>query len=177
MATIVLGVLLIGALLILVVVFTEMVNFVQTRVPFVPTAKADIVDMAKRAGITEQDLFFDLGSGNGKVLFGVEQSTGARTKGFQRGGWMHWYAHLKKWFTSSKVQLVSGNFFDHPWAEATIIYTYLYPFLMVQVGEKALQDCRPGTKIVARDFPILELQPTQTWKTPSGHTMYLYLIK
>lgn len=176
METVILALLMVGAFAVLVIMFTEMLNFVQTHVPFVPTAKIDLIDMIARAGITREDLVYDLGSGNGKVVFTVEQQTGARAKGFQRGGWTQWYAQLRKRLTGSKTEFVTGNFFDHSWSEATVIYAYLYPFLMRSVEEKALEDCRPGTKLVVRDFYLPTLKHANSWHTPTGHTMYLYIV-
>jgi hypothetical protein len=165
------------ALLILYMAFTEMLNFLQTHVPFVPTSKKDLIDMAERVGVTDKDLVIDLGSGNGKVLFAIEDVTGARARGLQHAGWTQTYAKLRKILTGSKVELVSGNFFNQPWTDATVVYGYLYPFLMSQVGEKAQEDCRPGTKIVVRDFPIPNLQLSESWETPTFHRMYLYIIE
>lgn len=184
-ADILLVFLFIGTLVILVMMLTELINFIQTRVPFVPTARKDIVDMVSRVGITSTDYVYDLGSGNGKVVFTVSNLTGARTKGFQRSGWTQWYAQLKNYFRKSaakqksSVELVTGNFFDHSWSDATVIYGYLYPFLMRSVAEKALEDCRPGTKLVIRDFYLPNLSrliQLDSWQTPTGHTIYLYEI-
>jgi hypothetical protein len=173
---IVIGLMLVGALLILYMALTELSNFLMTRVPFVPTKATDVKDLAQRLQISEADFFIDLGSGNGKVLFVIERYSGAKTKGFQRAGWTHMYAKLKKWLTGSEAQLVSGNFFAHPWSEATVVYAYLYPPLMRAVGDKAIADCRPGTRLVTRDFFVPQLTPDQTWQTPSGHEMFLYVL-
>lgn len=159
----------------LVVVFTEMVVYVSTHVPFVPTAQTDIVEIIGKVPITAADYVYDLGSGNGKVVFAIEQATGARVKGFQLRGWTHWYAKFKKTFTGSKAELVGGNFFDHNWGDATVVYTYLFPFLMKDVGSKVLAECQPGTKVVSRDFVIPNLPLYEEWQTPSGHTMRLYV--
>lgn len=174
--TVVLGILLVGALILLYMMLTEMTNFLQTRVPFVPTAKKDIADMAKRVGITKDDFVVDLGSGNGKVLFEVEKLTGARTRGLQRAGWTQEYGRLRKWLTGSKIELISGNFFNQSWSDATVVYAYLYPPLMRSVGAKFKEDCKPGTKLVCRDFYVPEFEVKETWDTPTGHTMYLYLL-
>ncbi|HEX3099702.1 MAG TPA: hypothetical protein VHQ41_01880 [Patescibacteria group bacterium] len=178
MEIVILGLLLLGALFMLVVMFTEMMNFVQTRVPFVPTAKADLEFMIERAGIGAEDYVYDLGSGNGKVVFAMADLAGARAKGFQRSGWTQWYAKLRRAMQSqSRTEFVTGNFFDYSWSDATVVYAYLYPFLMQSVEDKALEDCQPGTKIVVRDFNLPSLPHSDTWQTPTGHTMYLYLIK
>lgn len=181
MEVVILAALCVGALLMLVVMFTEMLNFLQTRVPFVPTAKADLVFMIERAGITADDYVYDLGSGNGKVVFAIEDLAGARAKGLQRGGWTQWYAQLRSagrrlFKGQNKTAFVTGNFFDHSWADATVVYGYLYPYLMRAVEEKALQDCKSGTKIIIRDFSLPTLPHADKWATPTGHTMYLYVI-
>lgn len=179
---IILGGICLIAIVMLIVMFTEMLNFVQTRIPFVPTAKEDLVFMIERAGITDRDFVYDLGSGNGKVVFAMEELAGARAKGLQRGGWTQWYAQLRSagrriFKGKSKTEFVTGNFFDHHWGDATVVYGYLYPFLMRSVEEKALEDCKPGTKVIIRDFPLPTLGHVDQWQTPTGHTMYLYLIK
>ncbi len=171
---IILGILLIGALILLYMMLTEMINFIQTKVPFVPSSKRDIEDMTKRIGITEKDFVIDLGSGNGKVLFIIEKLTGAKTRGLQRAGWTQEYGRLKKFVIGSRVDLVSGDLFKLPWSDATVVYAYLYPPLMRNVGAKFRADCKPGTKLVCRDFYIPEFTPKQEWQTPSDHTMYLY---
>lgn len=162
--------------LLLFIILTELSNFIMTHVPFVPTRKKDIEDLVKRVNIQPGDKFYDIGSGNGKVVFLIEKLTGAQTMGLQRAGWTQTYAKLKKRLIGSKARFISGNFFDHPWQEANVIYAYLYPFLMSQVGEKAMQDCRPGTKIIARDFYIPNLRLSDSWQTPSNHKIYLYII-
>lgn len=181
----ILGGLVAVAMIMLYVMFTEMTNFVQTKVPFVPTARKDLEDIVARVGITEQDVFYDLGSGNGKVIFVIAELTGAKSVGLQRAGWTQTYAKIKKYLASlglgnkeisQKIEFKSGNFFHSTWSPATVIYAYLYPFLMSQVAEKAKQDCPPGTKFIVRDFPILEWEPKEVWDTPSGHTMHLYIL-
>lgn len=176
MVTIISFLLLAGSLLIVVIMVTEMIAFVRSRVPFVPTTKVDVLDLVQRLPITNQDYVFDLGSGNGKVVFLIEQASGARVKGIQYGGWTQWYAKLKKLFTKSKAELINGNFHNYPWAEATVIYGYLYPPLMRAIGEKILAECKPGTRVVVRDFPIPNLEMADMWMTPSGHSMHLYIV-
>lgn len=164
-----------GSITVAFVLLTENINFIQTRVPFVPTKKVDLVDMITRVGILNTDFVLDLGSGNGKVLFVVERLTGARTRGIQRAGWAQIFAKLRKLFTGSKAEFISGDFFKKPWGEATVIYSYLFPPLMRSVGEKFVEECSAGTKLICRDFSIPQLVPKLTWQTPSGHKMYLYI--
>src|SRR5438128_1720353 len=78
------------------VMTTSLISIVKTRVPYVRTRAADIREIAGRLNLTKQDVFFDLGSGDGKVVFMVEQISGAQGHGFELTIWPHWVARLEK---------------------------------------------------------------------------------
>jgi uncharacterized protein YpmB len=75
---------LIFTILLLFIITSAFLGFVRTRVPFVPTADLDVEFIAKELGIKDTDVFFELGSGNGKVCFAIEKLTGAKCTGVQR---------------------------------------------------------------------------------------------
>ncbi len=161
-------------LLVLFVITSALIGFLLTRVPFVPTSKKDVEFLVSKIGISSKDYFFDLGSGDGKVVFLVERLSGARTRGFELTWWTYLLAKLKKLFKGSKAELVNRNFFRQDWSQATVIYGYLYPPLMRGVEEKFLQDCKPGTLAVIRDFPLPTLKPLEVFYRPKNHEIYVY---
>lgn len=168
-------------LLIFTFVFTfimgsSVVGFIQTRVPYVRTRAADILEIVKKTPITETDVFFDLGSGDGKVIFTVEKNSGAKVKGFELTLWTHLLSRINKMVRRSSAQLVMANFFKRDFSEATVIYCYLYPALMPVVSRKVLAECKPGTKVIARDFPASDLNQIDRWKSSTGHTIYVYQV-
>ena len=167
---------LVGTLLILFFITSSFLGFVITRVPFVPTAASDVRSIVERVPLSPNDIIYDLGSGNGKVAFMMEQLTGAKTVGFEATLWAHWYARLKKLLIRSGAKFILGNFFKHDWSEATVIYCYLYPSLMTQVGEKILTECRQGTKVIVRDFPIANWQRTDYFRTYGRHEVFVYQV-
>ena len=169
-------VLLILSLLVLFFITSSFLGFLITRVPFVPTAARDIRAIIERVPISRQDIVYDLGSGNGKVVFMLERLTGARTVGFEATVSTHWYAKIKQFFNRSKARFVLGNFFKHNWSEATVIYCYLYPPLMTQIGEKILVECRPGTTVIVRDFPIANWQHSDYFRTYGQHEIFVYKV-
>src|SRR5438128_2266947 len=93
------------------VIISAFVGFVVTRVPFVSTARKDIEIIVKHLPITEKDFFFDLGSGDGKVVFIVEELSGAKTRGFELTLWTYFLAKIKKVFKHSQAQFRNQNFF------------------------------------------------------------------
>ena len=165
---------LVFALLLLFVVFSSFLGFLLTRVPFVPTRAADIEFIVKELGVSRKDVFYDLGCGNGKVVFLVEKLTGAKTQGFELTWWTYLWAQLKKLLIGSKSRFVNKNFFKADWSEATVIYGYLYPMLMGQVQEKFIVECKPGSVAIIRDFSFPNLKPEKVFHMPKKHEIYVY---
>ena len=162
------------ALLILFVVLSKFIAFVRTRVPFVPTRKSDIEFIVKKVGINSSDVFYDLGSGNGKVVFLVEKLTGAQAVGFEMGWWTYLYSVLKSRLINSKARFKNKNFFHAPWKDADIIYCYLYPPLMGRIEEKFLTEMKPGSLAIVRDFPFPQLAHKEKYFLPGDHEIYVY---
>ena len=171
------------ALVLLFVILSEFVAFLRTRVPFVPTHAGDIEFIVKKLGISSRDVFYDLGSGNGKVVFLVSQLTGARCVGFELSWWTVLFAKLKSRFRGVPLFFKEGvggvkfrnqNFFKADWSAANIIYAYLFPPLMGRVEEKFLADCKPGSTAVIRDFPLPNLPYAEKYYLPKKHEIYIY---
>jgi hypothetical protein len=163
-------------LLLVFVITSSFLGFVITRVPFVPTSASDARFIAGKLGLKDTDLFYDLGSGDGKVCFVINKLTGARCVGFELTWWTHLLAKLRSKVNGQKagVAFRNQNFFKQSWEEATVIYGYLYPPLMKRVEEKFLEDCRPGARAVIRDFPFPNLQPKEVVYRPKNHEIYIY---
>lgn len=167
---------LILAILILFVVVSEFIAFIRTRVPFVPTRRSDIEFIIKKVGINSKDVFYDLGSGNGKVVFLVEKLSGAKTKGFEMGWWTYLFSIIKARLKNSKAQFVNKNFFKQSWKDADIIYCYLYPPLMGRIEEKFKAEMKPGSLAIIRDFPLPNMPHREKYFLPGDHEIYVYQI-
>lgn len=189
---------LIFALAMLFIITSAFFGFLITRVPFVRTPSQDIEFIVKKLGITDRDVFYDLGSGDGKACLIVNELTGAKCVGFELTWWTYVWAKLKGRMQKSKVQFsargarLSGrqgsafggknhniifyrkNFFKHSWQEANYIYAYLYPPLMGRVKEKFLTECKPGAIAIIRDFPLPDLKPDKVYSMPKEHEIYVY---
>ena len=161
-------------LVLLFIIISEFIAFVRTRVPFVPTHAGDIEFIVKKLSITPSDTFYDLGSGNGKVVFLVEKLSGAKVIGFELGWWTIIFAKLKALAIGSIAKFKCQNFFKADWSEANYIYGYLYPPLMSRVEEKFLADCKPGSIAIIRDFPFPNMQYTDKFSLPKKHEIYIY---
>jgi len=186
MTIIILLLFLLLVLVILFVVFSELIAFLRTRVPFVPTHAGDIEFIVKKLGITSADTFYDLGSGNGKVVFLVSKLSGATCVGFELGWWTVLFAKIKAHIRPplplgegrgeglNRIEFKNQNFFKADWSGANYIYGYLYPPLMARVEAKFLADCKPGSIAIIRDFPLPNLPHTDKFYLPKKHEIYIY---
>jgi hypothetical protein len=166
---------LVFSLVVLFVITSAFLGFLQTRVPFVPTSREDVEFVVKKLALGPKDIFMDLGSGDGRVCFLVESACGAKTIGFEMTWWTHLIAKFKAKIKKSKASFYCKNFFHENWSGASVVYGYLYPPLMRQVEEKFMADCKPGTFAVIRDFPFPGLKPIEVIYRPGNHEIYIYL--
>jgi hypothetical protein len=167
------------ATVILLVITSSFIGFIRTQVPFVATSRKDIERIVRELPITKQDVFYDLGSGDGRVCFLVSELSGAKSVGFELTWWTHLVAKVGTRFKNRtlKLEFRNQNFFKHNWSEATVIYGYLYPPLMGKVEEKFMTDCKPGTMAVIRDFPFPNLKPLKVFSSDPNwqqnkHSLY-----
>jgi hypothetical protein len=168
LSIIILLIFLIWAMVMLFVMLSSLVGFVRTRVPFVPTSDSDVKLIVEKLKVSSSNVFYDLGSGDGRVVFLVNKLTGAKGVGFELTWWTHLLAQarlriidLRFKRSKGEVEFRNEDFFKTSWNEATVIYGYLYPPLMGRVEEKFLADCKPGTVAVIRDFPFPNLEPSE----------------
>lgn len=169
------------SIVLVVVITSAFLGFVFTRVPFVPTSKADVEFFVKKLALGPKDMVYDLGSGDGKVVFLVNKLSGASAVGFEMTWWTHLLAKAKlkindlRFKKKHPITFKNKNFFKANWSEATVIYGYLFPPLMAKVEEKFLAECKPGTFAVIRDFPFPNLRPLEIIYRPKSHELYIYL--
>ncbi len=167
---------LVFVLLVLFVNFSGFLGFILTRVPYVRTYRSEIKFIAEKLSISSNDIFYDLGSGDGRVVFLINKLSGATCVGYELTWWTHLLAKLKLVVKGqrSNVEFKNQNFFKHSWNGANYIYGYLYPPLMGRVEEKFLTDCKPGSVAIIRDFPFPNLKPLEICNMPKKHEIYIY---
>ncbi len=150
---------------ILFVISSSFLGFLRTRVPFVPTGTRDVRYLVRQLPILPSDVVYDLGSGDGSMLFAVERISGAKGVGYELTDWIYLLSKIKRFFLKSRNVFYKTDFFESDLSEASIVYAYLYPPLMARVEQKFLTNCKPGTRAVVRDFAFPNLDPVEVIRT------------
>jgi precorrin-6B methylase 2 len=145
-------------------------------VPYVPTDDAVVAAMLKLAGVTANDVVYDLGCGDGRIVVAAAK-LGARGVGvdidLQR---VHEAAdNVKAHGLSSRVKILRESFFDIDLRDATVITLYLLPGINVKLRPKLLWDLRPGTRIVSNNFEMGDWGPDAT-DSIHHRTLYKWVV-
>ena len=125
--------------------------------PFVGMKREFIADILKFGELAENDVFYDLGCGDGRVLLSAVRDFGVRKAiGYEIAGWPYWQAKIALWRsgTKGKVQLRHANFFKANLSEATFFYLYLSSKSVDRFAFKIGVENKPGKKILCPMYEI-----------------------
>jgi len=122
---------------------------------FNPTRHAIADAMLQLAGVTAQDVVYDLGSGDGRIPIIAAQKYGARGMGIEidpRLVTQSW-GNANDGQVANRVRFIVGDLFEADLGEATVITAYLSPSIMKRLIPK-LRALKPGTRIVSHQFDM-----------------------
>jgi SAM-dependent methyltransferase len=144
--------------------------------PYVPSTLMNVDEMLRIAAVTPQDVVYDLGSGDGRIVIAAARDYGARGVGVEID------AALAKESTENaryagvagRTEFRVGDVFDADLRDATVVTMYLLPPLVERLKPKLLAELKPGTRIVAHDYGFAGWKPDRR-VTISKH-YYLYVV-
>ena len=116
----------------------------------------------KLANLTEKDIVFELGSGEGLALMIASEEFGARGVGIEIDPIRFYLSRLLVWRKglTDKIKLKRGNFFKHDILEASVVFVYLVPKALDRLIPKFQRELKKGTRIVSykyeMDLPLLK---------------------
>lgn len=146
--------------------------------PFIKTADIVADKMVEMGQITAQDIVYDLGCGDGRLIITAAEQTGCRGIGFdiepQRVTEAEENARLHN--VDQLVQIKQQDVFKVDLFEADVVVMYLLPWMLQDLIPQ-FDLCRPGTRLVSHDFPIEGVEVDRTEKVMlenDAHLVHLY---
>ena len=111
--------------------------------------------MLALAGVGPRDFVVDLGSGDGRLVIAAASRHGARARRRHRRESRRPRATQSPRGKGStdRVTFREQDLFDTDLPRATVVTIYLLPSIMDRVAVKLRAELRPGTRVVAHDFP------------------------
>ncbi|CAN5553011.1 hypothetical protein BH23BAC1_BH23BAC1_48110 [soil metagenome] len=167
----------------LIILFTSSLIIAQEidrrrlDVPYVPTHETIVDMMLDMAGVTGDDVLYDLGSGDGRILVTAAERFGTRGVGVDLNPERIKEANenARKANVTDKVKFVEGDLFEMDFSEATVISLYLLPSVNMKLRPKILQ-MKPGTRVVSHNYDMGDWEPEEYQRitTPDGFEHFVY---
>ena len=157
-------------------VFSAGAATLDVPTPYVPSTPGNVDEMLRLAEVKPDDLVYDLGSGDGRVVIAAARDWGARGVGIELDGKLVAESRelAQRAGVADRVSFREGDVLKAAIGDASVVTMYLLTPLVERLKPKLLADLKPGTRIVAHDYPFSD------WK-PDAHVQvsknfYLYIV-
>jgi tRNA A58 N-methylase Trm61 len=151
--------------------------------PHVPMPEDIIPTMLELASVKRDEVVFDLGSGDGRILIVAARDFNALGAGVEvrRKLVKECRAKVKELGLSNRVKISCRNFKKVSLRRADVLALYLSGYTLSLLVPKFKKELKPGARIVNFDFPILGWKPAREVEVvPKGwrkaHPIYLYVV-
>ena len=133
----------------------------QPDVPYVPTTEVAVQAMLKLAGVTRNDVLYDLGCGDGRIVIAAAKMYGARGVGIDINPERIAEAkeNARKAGVENLVRFEENDLFQADIHEATVVTLFLLNSVNLKLRPKLLANLRPGTPIVSNTFDMGDWKP------------------
>jgi tRNA G37 N-methylase Trm5 len=147
-------------------------------VPYVPTPQPVVEKMLDLAKVSKNDVVYDLGCGDGRMVITAAKERGARGVGIDLNPQRiaEAKANAEKAGVSDKVKFVQGDLFKANFGEATVVTLYLLPSVNQTLRPQLWKQLKVGTRVVSHDFDMGPEWPPEKVERVNGKTIYYWTI-
>jgi len=153
----------------------------EPDVIYVPTPQPVVDKMLELAQVTKDDLVYDLGCGDGRIVVTAAKRYGCKAVGYDiaRERIRESLANLEKNNVGHLVRIEQKDIFTLDLSKASVITLYLLPELNVKLIPQ-LEKLKPGSRIVSHDFDMRGVRPDKVVTIEDeedeygDHTIYLW---
>ena len=145
-------------------------------VVWVPTPDALVTRMLQAAKVTDKDVVYDLGAGDGKIPIAAARDFKARAVGIEYNPEMAALArrNAERAGVADRVKIITGDIFEQNFSEATVVTLYLLPDLNYRLRPILLK-MKPGTRVVSHQFTMRDWDADEVI-TEAYRDAYLWIV-
>jgi len=153
----------------------------RADVPYVQTPHEVVAQMLRLAGVGRNDVVYDLGSGDGRLVIAAARDFGARGVGVEIDPRLvaQSVESARRAGVGDRVTFREQDLFQTDLADATVVTLYLSPALNLRVRPKLLRELRPGARIVSHDFDMGDWPPARALRIDvreRASQVYLWVV-
>ena len=137
--------------------------FAGSDAPYIPTQMDQIKKVLKLAGVKKGKRFYELGSGDGRVVFEAAK-LGANSFGVEQSLLRVWYSQIKTSSLNShlecgNVKFYHGNVFHRKYHKADIVYIYLLSKAVRKLEDKLKDELKKGSIVITQTYHFPNWKP------------------
>ena len=122
--------------------------------PWVPSSMQNVNRMMELADVGSEDVVYDLGCGDGRILITAAKRYHARAVGIEidplRYLWCQFLITILG--QRKRIQIIFGNLFNQDLSQADVVMCYLMPDALSKLEKKFKQELRSGSRVVSNRF-------------------------
>jgi SAM-dependent methyltransferase len=152
--------------------------------PFVPTPTRVVDAVLALAEVGKDDLVYDLGSGDGRIIITAAQKFGAQAVGIEWNDTLCEQASLaiRQLQLEPRARIICGDIFEQDISSATVVIAYLLPESLERLTPIMEQQLKEGARVVSIDCEIPGWRVVRQTKViaksrPDHWDLYLYQIR
>jgi SAM-dependent methyltransferase len=145
--------------------------------PYIPTPQEVVEEMLRIAEVSKNDLLYDLGCGDGRIVITAAQRYGALGVGVDINPKRikESIYNARRAGVRDRVEFLQQNVFDIDFGNATVVALYLLSSVNMKLRPRLLKDLRPGARIVSHEFNLGDWPPDQELEV-EGQPVYYWMV-
>jgi precorrin-6B methylase 2 len=145
---------------------------------FLPTPQEVVSAMLDLAKVTDKDVVYDLGSGDGRTPITAAKEHGARAVGVEFNPKLVALSrqNAENAGVADRVRFINADLFETDLSEASVVTLYLLGSLNQKLLPKLQRELKPGSRVVSHAFTMGDQWKPDEERTVNGKTIYLWIV-
>ncbi|MBT5050707.1 MAG: class I SAM-dependent methyltransferase [Rhodospirillaceae bacterium] len=151
-------------------------KFKPLDVPFAGTPPAGVALMLRMANVGPDDIVYDLGSGDGRIVIAAVRDFVAKAGiGIDPKRALQGALNARKAGVEEKTTFIVDDIFRADFREATVLTLFMSHRINRELRPRMNALLKPGSRVVTFRFPVMGWTPTQI-ETIEGDEVFLYVL-
>ena len=148
-------------------------------VPYVATAEPIVEKMLEMAKVTDKDVVYDLGCGDGRIVITAATRYGARGVGIDYDATRIREANVNaiQARVTDKVKFIKGDLYQANVSEATVVTLYLLPEVNLALRPILWRQLPVGARVVSHNYHMGDEWPPEQTEQAGGGIVYRWTIQ
>ena len=150
-------------------------------VHYEPTPENVVAEMLDLAKVSPQDVVYDLGCGDGRIVIAAVRERGARgvCVDIDPNRIRESKANAARAGVAERIVFLNGDLFESDLADATVVTLFLSPELNRKLRPKLVRELRPGTRVISYVHDMDDWKPDGQRRVQGAYgprSLFLWVI-